>query len=543
MGDRPVTLLIRDALVIDGTGRPPFAADVVLDGGRIAGMGRHLTRPAGCDVLRADAAVLAPGFVDLHTHGDFTVPVAPRAPALISQGVTTQLAGNCGFSPFPVTAGRAGLLREYAAFLDGGLPWGTWATAAEYFAIVAARPLAGNLACQVGHGAVRIAVMGFDPGPPDGEQLAAMGRLVRDSVAAGAAAVSSGLTYAPASSAGLGELVAVAAAAKSAGARFYSTHLRSEAIGVTRAVDEAITVGARSGLPVQLSHLKIMGEGNWPSIDDVLARIDAAPPAADVAMDQYPYTAGSTTLAIIVPRWATEGGTAALQRRLADPETRARIHRQVTAQDPADLAQGLRAFEPENIVVAAVPDPDPGRYVGQSVARIAEQDGTDPATSALELIRRWGGEVTTIVHGQSEANLRRIMAHPRTAIASDGWAFGPAAGGLPHPRNYGTFPRVLGRYARDEGVLTLTEAVRKMTSLPARRLGLHGRGVIRPGYIADLVLLSPESVADTATFECPQQFCCGINAVIVAGQIAYRDGQDTGATAGRLLRQRHGRVA
>jgi N-acyl-D-amino-acid deacylase len=538
-----MTLLIRDAVVIDGTGRPPFPSDVVLDGGVIAAMGRHLTRPAASEVLRADGAVLAPGFVDLHTHGDFTVPVTPRAPALISQGVTTQLAGNCGFSPFPVAAGRTGLLKEYTAFLDGGLPWGTWRTAAEYFAIVAARPLAGNLACQVGHGAVRIAVMGFDPGPPDDEQLTAMRRLIRESVAAGAAAISSGLTYAPASSAGLDELVAVAEAGKSAGARLYSTHLRSEAVAVTRALDEAITVGARSGLPVQLSHLKIMGTGNWPEIDDVLARIDAAPPAADVAMDQYPYTAGSTTLAIIVPRWATEGGPAALQRRLGDPETRARIHRAVTAQDPADLAQGLRAFEPENIVVADVPDPEHRRYVGQSVAQIAERDGTDPATTALEMIRRWGGAVTTIVHGQSEPNLRRIMAHPRTAIASDGWAFDPAAGGLPHPRNYGTFPRVLGRYARDAGVLTLTEAIRKMTSLPARRLNLVGRGAVSPGCIADLVLFSPDSVADTATFERPQQFCLGIHAVIVAGQVVYRDGQDTGARAGRLLRQRHGRVA
>jgi N-acyl-D-amino-acid deacylase len=537
------SLLIRDALVIDGTGRPPFPADVALDGGVIAAMGRNLTRPAGSDVLRAGGAVLAPGFVDLHTHGDFTVPVTPGAPGLISQGVTTQLAGNCGFSPFPVAAGRAGLLRDYTAFLDGGLPWGTWRTAEEYFTVAAARPLAGNLACQVGHGTVRIAVMGFDEGRPGDEELAEMRRLTRQSVAAGAAAVSSGLTYAPASSAGLDELVAVAEAGKSAGARFYSTHLRSEAVAVTRAVDEAIAVGARSGLPVEISHLKIMGAGNWPQIDNVLARIDQAAPAVEVAMDQYPYTAGSTTLAIIVPRWATEGGTAALQRRLDDPGTRGRIQRQIMAQDPADLAHGLRAFEPENIIVAAVPDPEHRGYVGQSVARIAERDGTDPATAALEMIRRWGGEVTTIVHGQSELNLRRIMAHPRTAIASDGWAFDPAAGGLPHPRNFGTFPRVLGRYARDQGVLTLTGAIRKMTSLPARRLNLQRRGAVTPGYIADLVLFSPDSVSDTATFERPHQFCVGIAAVIVAGQLVRRDGQDTGARPGRLLRQRHGRVA
>jgi N-acyl-D-amino-acid deacylase len=324
-------------------------------------------------------------------------------------------------------------------------------------------------------------------------------------------------------------------------------------VAVTAAVDEAIMVGVRSGLPVQLSHLKIMGAANWPAIDDVLARIDRARidqaridravPAADVAMDQYPYTAGSTTLAIIVPRWATEGGTAALRQRLDAPETRARIRRQILAQNPADLARGLRAFEPEHIVVAAVPEPEYRRYAGQSLARIAEREGTDPATAALEMIRRWGGDVTTIVHGQSELNLGRIMAHPRTAIASDGWSFAPTAGGLPHPRNYGTFPRVLGRYVRDEKVLTLAEAVRKMTSLPARRLNLLRRGVIRPGYVADLVLFSPDSVADTATFERPQQFCLGIHAVVVAGQIAWRDGQDTGVRAGRLLRQRGGQVA
>jgi N-acyl-D-amino-acid deacylase len=369
-----------------------------------------------------------------------------------------------------------------------------------------------------------------------------MCRLVQDSVRAGAAAISSGLTYAPASAAGLDELVAVARAARRGGARFYSTHIRSEAVNVTEAVDEAIAVGAGSGLPVQLSHLKIMGAANWRKIDQVLARIDAAAPAVDVAMDQYPYTAGSTTLAIIVPRWATEGGTAELRRRLADPAAWARIHHQVTAQDPADLAAGLRAFEPDNIVIATAPDPAHQWYVGQSVTRIAERERTDPATAALEMIRRWGADIATIVHGQSEENLRRIMAHPRTAIASDGWAFDPAACGLPHPRNYGTFPRVLGRYARDEAVLTLTEAVRKMTSLPARRLNLRQRGVVTTGYRADLVLFSPDSVADTATYASPRRFCEGINAVIVGGQVAYRDGRDTGARAGRLLRQRDGRV-
>jgi N-acyl-D-amino-acid deacylase len=307
-------------------------------------------------------------------------------------------------------------------------------------------------------------------------------------------------------------------------------------------VAEAIAVGARSGLPVQLSHLKIMGGANWPKIDKVLAQIDDANPRVDIAMDQYPYTAGSTTLAIIVPRWAMEGGTAVLQRRLDDPLLWGQIHQQVTAQDPSDLAQGLREFEPDDIVIASAPDPAHAWYVGQSVTQIAERSGTDPVTAALSMIRRWGADIATVVHGQSESVLQRIMAHPRTAIASDGWAFGPTIDGLPHPRNYGTFPRVLGRYVREEKVLTLTEAIRKMTSLPAGRLNLDRRGVITPGYIADLVLFSPDSVADAATFERPQQFCRGMDAVIVNGEIVYREGQDTGIRAGRLLRQRGGRV-
>ncbi len=231
------SLLIRDALVIDGTGRPPFPADVAVDGGVITQLGRRLARSPGSGVIDADGLVLAPGFVDLHTHGDFTVPAAPAMPALISQGVTTQVTGNCGFSPFPVDEASTSLVRDYTAFLDTGLPWGDWSGAEEYFALLAALPLAGNLACQVGHGTVRISVMGFDPGAPDDRQLRAMRRLVRDSVLAGAAAISSGLTYAPASAAGLDELVAVAEAAGSAGARFYSTHIRSEAVSVTHAVD------------------------------------------------------------------------------------------------------------------------------------------------------------------------------------------------------------------------------------------------------------------------------------------------------------------
>jgi len=531
------SLLIAGALVIDGTGAPAYRADVAVAEGLITEVGRLASAP-GARVINGAGLALAPGFIDLHTHGDFTVPVMPGAPSMISQGVTTQVAGNCGFSPFPAPASRLELLREYTGFLDGGLDWGRWNSASEYLAMLAELPLAGNIAVQVGHGAVRIAVQGFDAGAPSDRQLEEMRRLVAEAVEAGAVGISSGLTYAPASNAAVAELVALARAARSAGARLYSTHIRNEAIRIGPAIEEAIQVGLRSGLPVQISHLKIMGRDNWPEISDVLSRLDAAATEVDLAMDQYPYVAGSTSLAIVVPSWAMEGGITRLQRRLADPVVRERIHRQITAQQPAELAAGLRAFEPENIVLAEVPGGDVANYVGSSLREIAERDGVDPVTIALDLLRRWGGDVLTIVHGQSEDNLRRIMRHPRTAIASDGWTLGPAAGGKPHPRNYGTFPRVLGRYVREAGVLSLEEAVRKMTSLPARRLNLRDRGAVQAGNVADLVLFSPDTITDNATFDDPHRFCSGIEMVLVAGQVVYEHGEPTGARPGRVLRQR-----
>jgi N-acyl-D-amino-acid deacylase len=535
-------LVFVGATVVDGTGAAGFRADVSVVDGHIDKVG-EVSSTSATTVIDARDLVLSPGFIDLHTHSDFTLARFPRAVSMTAQGVTTQLTGNCGFSPFPVLPERMELLREYAGFLDAGLPWGSWNTAADFFALLDKLPLSGNVACQVGHGSVRMAVMGFSTAEPVPEQLSEMAGHVSDAMAAGAFGISSGLTYAPASAAATTELIAVAAAAAEAGG-FYSTHIRSEATTLVEAVAEALEVGRQAGLPVQLSHHKVMGRANWPKVGDTLAMVDAASAEGmDVLLDQYPYTAGSTGLAVVLPRWALVGGVAKMQERLADPVQREKIREQIAAQRPEELKAGLRVFEPDTVVIAEAPEGPLTQYIGRTLTEVAEARGQNPVDAALDLLAEAGGEILTIVHGQSEDNLRRIMSHPLTAIASDGWTLSPEAGGRPHPRSYGTYARVLGRYVREEKVLGLEEAVRKMTSLPAKRLGLTDRGVIAPGAVADLVLFDPKSIADNATFENPHQFCGGVRMVVVNGMVVVDGGKDTGAVAGRVLRRQPGAAA
>jgi N-acyl-D-amino-acid deacylase len=535
-------LLFVGATVVDGTGTKAFRADVSVVDGHIDQVG-HLGHVSAASVVDARELVLSPGFIDLHTHSDFTLTRFPRALAMTAQGVTTQLTGNCGFSPFPVLPARMELLREYSGFLDAGLPWGSWNTAREFLALLDELPLSGNVACQVGHGSVRMAVMGFDTAEPAPGQLAEMAGHVADAMAAGAYGISSGLTYAPASAATTAELIAVASAAAEAGG-FYSTHIRSEATTLLEAVAEALEVGRQAGLPVQLSHHKVMGRANWPKVGDSLNMVDKASAAGmDVLMDQYPYTAGSTGLAVVLPRWALVGGVAKMRERLADPVQREKIREQIAAQRPEELKAGLRVFEPGTVVIAEVPDGPLTEHIGRTLTEVAEARGQEPVDAALDLLAEAGGEILTIVHGQSEDNLRRIMRHPLTAIGSDGWTLSPEAGGRPHPRSYGTYARVLGRYVREEKVLSLEEAVRKMTFLPASRLGLTDRGVITKGAVADLVLFDPNSIADNATFEHPHRFCDGVRMVVVNGVVVVDDGKDTGAVAGRVLRRQTGATA
>ncbi|HEX6256087.1 MAG TPA: D-aminoacylase [Euzebyales bacterium] len=520
-------LRLMGAQVIDGTGSMARRTDVAIAGRRIVAVGRDAAEAPAGRTVDLDGLALAPGFIDLHTHVDFTLPVHPRAAAMVRQGVTTLVGGNCGFSPFPVTAARVDDLRDLNAFIDEGLAW-DWDDADAYLTHVDDLPLACNLAQLVGHGAVRIAVMGMTGRPPTPDELDRMRQLVDRALRAGAFGLSTGLVYAPGSHAGTDELVALAEVAAGHG-RFYASHIRSEGDDSVAAVREALDIGRRSGAPVQLSHHKAMGRSNWGRVERTLAMIDDAHrDGLDVTADQYPYVAASTTLSNLLPAWAREDGLDGMLAIFDDPERRADLVHEVRA--------GASDYDLDQVVISAVPAGANADAGGRMLVDVAADAGEDPIDTVLRLLAQERDRVQMVIFGMDEDDVRTVMRHPHVAVASDGWTLDPSAGGTPHPRSYGTYARVLGRYVRELGVLTLEEAVRKMTSLPASRLGREDLGVIRPGARADLVAFDPAAVADRATFDDPHRFASGVEHVIVGGRPVIDGGADTGDAAGRVLR-------
>ncbi len=421
---------------------------------------------------------VAPGFIDLHTHCDFTLPRYPRANSMVRQGVTTIVTGNCGSTPYPVDPARAGLLRESTAHLGSALTW-DWTDAGGYADLLAALPLALNVVTLVGHTSVRIAAMGFERRPPSDAELNAMRAHVDEALAQGCAGVSSGLIYSPGSYAETDELVALASVAASRGG-FYATHMRNEGPALLAAVEEALTVAARSGAPLQISHHKVLGSRNWGLTERSLARVALAQAdGVDVLLDQYPYTATSTTLTALLPTWMLEGGIASMRERLQDEEIRAAARTEML-QGPTD-GRPKRDFEPETVTIASVHGGRRPDLAAHSLADIAKVERREPVDVFLDLLRDEGGGVEVVIAAIGEEDIRRVMRNRSVAVASDGWTLSPDAGGTPHPRSYGSFARVLGHYSRDEEVVPLEEAVRKMTSLPARRLRMDDRGAVRPG--------------------------------------------------------------
>jgi N-acyl-D-amino-acid deacylase len=521
-------LIFRQAKIVDGTGNPYFYGDVGIEGEHITAVG-DLSTASAKRVIEVEGAVLSPGFIDLHTHSDFTIPLSPRAESMISQGVTTQLVGNCGFSPFPILPESKELMQKSSAFLGSGLTW-DWNTAGEYMSYVESLPLASNVATQVGHGALRMAVMGFDNREPTDQELEKMQSLVAQAFEDGVFALSSGLIYVPGSYCKTEELMALAqVAAKYNG--FYSSHIRGEGATLLDAIEEAISIGGSAGIPVQLSHHKAAGKANWGKVEQSLALIDSARARGeDVLADQYPYVAGSTTLAAILPLWVSEGGAEMMRSRLSDPTTRQQII--------AEMTKDKIEFSPDTIMISAIPAGDNKPYEGKMLTEIAAERGEAILDTAFHLLISEPKGVQMITFGMSEDDVKRVMRHPAVAVASDGWTLNPKAGGKPHPRSYGTYVRVLGKYVREENVISLSEAVRKMTSLPAQRLRRYDLGLIRPGCVADIVVFNPETVTDKATFQDPHQFCEGVEYVMVNGQIVNEKGTDTGAKAGKVLRNK-----
>ena len=519
--------MIRGGGVIDGTGNPWSLADVGLKGDAIAAVAPHLDT-TGARVIDAQGLVVAPGFIDVHSHadaGNTAVPPQtvdplvmddgqdivgnPAAENNIRQGVTTVVAGPDGFGTPHV---------------------GAW------LAKVAAASPAINVGAFIGHGAVRLTVVGMADRPATPDELRRMTEIVRTGMREGAFGLSTGLFYVPGSYAPLQEVIDLARVAGEFGG-IHQSHMRDEAGGVLDSVRDTIAIGERGGLPTQVTHHKIIGKPNFGKSVDTLRLIDEARArGVDATLDQYPYTASNTTIqAGLLPPWAQEGGREKMLARLKDETSRRRILTAVSAAIENDRGAG----DPANVVLAACPfDPS---LAGKSLAQIL-LDRHRPATidNAADLVAEIveKGTCTAVFHAMSEDDLVRIMKHPATMIASDALPGIPTFGKeMPHPRAYGTFARVLGVYVREKHVLTLEEAIRKMTSFPAQRMGLQDRGILRPGLKADVVVFNPATIIDKATFESPHQYAEGVSAVIVNGRLTLNDGKMTGERSGRALRR------
>ncbi|GAB3763478.1 N-acyl-D-amino-acid deacylase family protein [Microlunatus parietis] len=497
--------------VVDGTGAVRRRADLGWRDGRIVAVG-DLGGAAAEERIDADGLVVAPGFVDLHGHSDLSILDHPAGTSKIRQGVTTEVAGNCGLAVAPVAADAVAGVRGLLGIVElPEVPW-SWSSVGDYLALVERSRPNLRIALLAGHLAIRASVVGLDQRPPDSDELAAMGGLVQQALDEGAVGLSLGLMYPPSAYASVEELTALAEVVARNNA-VLTVHLRDYGAGLLDAVREALTVAERSGCRLQISHLTVAGRRNWGSVPAALAEIDAAAEAGvDVAVDCYPYLAGSTNLSQLAPRWAMDGGQDGLHARLAEPELRTKIIGQMS--DPAvgwdEILLGLMPGRPE--------------LAGRTVADLAAETGQPPAAAAVELLAV--ADPSIIAFGRSEADLRAVMTHRLSMIGSDGLAVDPERRdrGLPHPRYFGAYPGLFQRYVREESLLSVEDAVRRCTSAPALRAGLADRGRLEPGLLADLVIFDPATITERSTYLDPWAAPEGIARVVVGGRTVAVEG-------------------
>jgi N-acyl-D-amino-acid deacylase len=524
---RPFDILITNARVIDGTGGPAVNGSVAVRDGRIVGVGQ--VAGAAARTIDAGGKVVAPGFIDPHSHSDFTLLTDGNAESKIRQGVTTEVIGESGsVAPQKATAAR------------------NWTDFAGYFSAIERSKTSVNLLSYVGLGQVREFVMGSDNRDPTADELVKMTGVVADAMRQGAYGVATGLIYSPNAYAKLPELIALSRPAAAAGG-LYASHLRYDGDKLREGLEEAIAIGETAHLPVHVLHIKVTGAKNFGRMKEVIAIVEAAQKrGVDVAADQYPYVASSTGLIQTIPPWAHEGGNAKLVARLKDPDTRARIRKEMDDPNPTWENRLLSAGTWHNVQIASLParsgmETGYKRFEGWRVDDAAKEMGRDPYDFVFEMLIANGGSVSCVWFIIDESDLKLAMQQPWVSVGSDGSALatsGPLRSGVPHPRNFGTFPRVLGKYVREEHVISLEQAVHKMTGLTARQLHIGDRGLIRNGLAADLVIFDPATVADRATFTDPFQYPVGIPTVIVNGRVVLDNERHTGERPGIVIRGR-----
>ncbi len=527
------SLLFRGGSVVDGSGAPAHRADVAVEGERIAAVAPSLAGQAD-RVIDATGKVVSPGFIDMHSHSDLFYFACPSAESKVRQGVTTEVVGMCSFSQAPLRADQRAIIQGWAGGIGASLDL-RWETFAQYLDALRAVKPSVNVAHFVGHGALRIAAMGFEARPALADDLKGMQRLLGEALDAGAFGFSTGLVYAPSAYSDTEELIALAKAMAPRGG-YYFSHIRGESSMLLDSINEAIRIGEEGGVPVQISHVKASGKENWPKIDAALRLFETARArGVDVLGDVYPYNAGSTKLDNMMPAWAHDGGTAKLLERLADRATRRKIVEEclIDGERWGTRSQGGIGFDQVFIATCKRRELE-----GLHLAQIARQAGLAPAEVLMNLLLEEKCTVGMVSFSQSIENVAKVLAHPALMIGSDSIPLYEGDGdrpGKPHPRTYGTFPKVLGEYARERRIFSLETAVHKMTGMAAQRIGLRERGLVQPGYFADLTVFDPVTVKDESTYPEPHRYPTGIPYVVVNGSVVVDDNRMRAQGTGRVL--------
>jgi N-acyl-D-amino-acid deacylase len=532
--DAAYDLIVRNGRVIDGTGSPWYAADVAVKDGRIAAIG-HLADAKAGRIIDAHGMVVAPGFIDMLGQSELTLLVDPRVPSKIFQGITTEITGE-GESVAPL---NEAMIRQNQPGYDHLHVKVDWRSLAQYFARVEKQGIGINMGTYIGAASVREMVIGYGDRAPTPDELKRMQALVEQGMREGARGVSTALQYPPAPYASTAELIALAKAASRYGG-IYATHMRSESNAEMAALDETFRIGREADIPVEIFHIKAAGQQNFGKMPQVIARIDQArADGIDVAADTYAYTAWENDLAAFVPPWAHDGGMAKLVERLQDPALRARMRKDMTTPTDKWDNEWLAIKSPEDILICSVNNPELEKYLGKRISEIAADWREDGIEAIFDFLVKDKAGTYVSVFGMDQSDVTIALQQPWVSIDND--ASGTSPDGLlgkdhPHPRAYGTFPRILARYVRDEHRLSLPDAIRKFSSLPAQREHLADRGVIKQGLWADLAVFDPATIHDVATYAEPNQLSVGMQYVLVNGVPVIDEGKMTGNLPGKVLR-------
>jgi len=527
------TVIIKNGKIIDGTGNPWYKADIGIINGRITKIG--LIKEEGEKIIDASGLIISPGFIDIHNHSDLSILAAPNCESNIKQGITTAVTGNCGMSMAPLNSKKVKLLQEYLAPLlisKFKFKW-NWETLAEYQEKIKVRGTSVNLAFLVGQGNIRLAVKGFACGKPSEAETKQMKEILVESLENGAFGMSSGLIYPPGCYSDTEELMELGKILKKYN-RIYATHIRDEGTDLIKSIKEAIKIGEANGIPVEISHFKGKGEENWGKVNNGLKLMEEARErGVEVNCDIYPYNATSTNIASIFPIWTLENGMERMLKILSNKENRRKIKQDfITGR-----VKGNNLDEDGFDKIVIADSPLNKEYEGKSLKEIIQLKNRmdNPYDALFDLIIEIKGQASVVKFVLSNEDIKKVISHPLSMIGSDSSGICPEIGGKPHPRAYGTFPRVIDKYVFKENILRLEDVIRKMTSLPASKIRLPYRGLIKEGFWADVVIFDSHKIKDRSTFTNPHQYPDGIEYVLVNGEVSLKKGQLTDHKHGKIL--------